>query len=55
LAQNSDIIVTMLPDSPDVEQVVDPARGVLEGIESGRVVYRYVDHCAHYGPKHLPA
>jgi 2-hydroxy-3-oxopropionate reductase len=35
LAQNSDIIVTMLPDSPDVEQVVAGPEGVLEGIESG--------------------
>lgn len=35
LAQNSDIIITMLPDSPDVEQVVSGPDGVLEGIQSG--------------------
>ncbi len=35
LAQHSDIIITMLPDSPDVEQVVSGADGVLEGIQSG--------------------
>lgn len=35
LAQHCDIIITMLPDSPDVEQVVSGAEGVLEGIQSG--------------------
>ncbi|AXE18980.1 2-hydroxy-3-oxopropionate reductase [Runella rosea] len=35
LAQHSDIIITMLPDSPDVEQVVSGVDGVLEGIQSG--------------------
>lgn len=35
LAQQSDIIITMLPDSPDVEQVVTGPDGVLEGIQSG--------------------
>jgi 2-hydroxy-3-oxopropionate reductase len=35
LARQSDIIITMLPDSPDVEQVVSDPDGVLEGIQSG--------------------
>ncbi|WP_421827459.1 2-hydroxy-3-oxopropionate reductase [Larkinella sp.] len=35
LAQNTDIIITMLPDSPDVEQVVSGPDGVLEGIRPG--------------------
>lgn len=35
LSQHSDIIITMLPDSPDVEQVVSGADGVLEGIQAG--------------------
>lgn len=35
LAQHSDVIITMLPDSPDVEQVVSGADGVLEGIQAG--------------------
>ncbi|RRB04676.1 2-hydroxy-3-oxopropionate reductase [Larkinella rosea] len=35
LAQHSDMVITMLPDSPDVEQVVSGPDGVLEGIQSG--------------------
>ncbi|GAB3941329.1 2-hydroxy-3-oxopropionate reductase [Spirosoma harenae] len=35
LAEQSDIIITMLPDSPDVNQVVNGPDGVLEGIQSG--------------------
>ncbi|GAB3915579.1 2-hydroxy-3-oxopropionate reductase [Larkinella terrae] len=35
LAQHTDIVITMLPDSPDVEQVVSGPDGVLEGIQSG--------------------
>ncbi|GAB3995109.1 2-hydroxy-3-oxopropionate reductase [Spirosoma daeguense] len=35
LVQNCDILITMLPDSPDVEQVVNGADGVLEGIQPG--------------------
>ncbi|GAA4467486.1 2-hydroxy-3-oxopropionate reductase [Nibrella saemangeumensis] len=35
LAQQCDIIITMLPDSPDVEQVVSGPDGVLDGIRSG--------------------
>lgn len=35
LAQQSDIVITMLPDSPDVEQVVLGPEGVLAGIKSG--------------------
>lgn len=35
LAQQVDVVITMLPDSPDVEQVVTSADGVLEGIKEG--------------------
>jgi 2-hydroxy-3-oxopropionate reductase len=35
LAGASDIIITMLPDSPQVEEVVSGPGGVLEGIRSG--------------------
>ena len=35
VAQQSDVVITMLPDSPDVEQVVLGSQGVLEGLHSG--------------------
>ncbi|MBT8369053.1 MAG: NAD(P)-binding domain-containing protein, partial [Deltaproteobacteria bacterium] len=35
VAEQSDVVVTMLPDSPDVEQVVLGPDGVAEGIRSG--------------------
>ena len=35
VAENSDIVVTMLPDSPDVRNVVTGEDGVLEGIQEG--------------------
>ncbi|GAA4414384.1 2-hydroxy-3-oxopropionate reductase [Nibrella viscosa] len=35
LAEQCDIIITMLPDSPDVEQVVSGPDGVLESIRPG--------------------
>jgi 2-hydroxy-3-oxopropionate reductase len=35
VAENSDIVVTMLPDSPDVRNVVAGEDGVLEGIKEG--------------------
>lgn len=35
LAANADIIITMLPDSPQVEEVVFGEQGVLEGVNSG--------------------
>jgi len=38
VAQQSDIIITMLPDSPDVQQVVLGRDGVLEGISAGAVL-----------------
>ena len=33
IAEQSDIVITMLPDSPDVEQVVFGPDGVLEGLK----------------------
>ncbi len=35
VAENSDIIITMLPDSPDVEEVVLGKNGVIEGLKGG--------------------
>ncbi|TSA87512.1 2-hydroxy-3-oxopropionate reductase [Deinococcus detaillensis] len=35
VAQNSDIIITMLPDSPQVEEVALGEGGVIEGIKAG--------------------
>jgi 2-hydroxy-3-oxopropionate reductase len=35
LSENSDIVITMLPDSPDVEKVVLGENGVLSGIQQG--------------------
>jgi 2-hydroxy-3-oxopropionate reductase len=40
VASESDIVITMLPDSPDVEQVVLGPGGVAEGIQAGAV---YID------------
>jgi 2-hydroxy-3-oxopropionate reductase len=38
VAERSDVIITMLPDSPDVELVVAGPGGVLEGIRPGALV-----------------
>ena len=38
VAEQSDIIITMLPDSPDVELVVTGRSGVLEGIRTGALL-----------------
>ncbi len=38
VAAVSDVVITMLPDSPDVEQVVLGKGGVLEGLHSGGLV-----------------
>jgi 2-hydroxy-3-oxopropionate reductase len=38
VAEQSDIIITMLPDSPDVQKVVAGENGVLEGIKSGALL-----------------
>lgn len=40
VAEQSDIIMTMLPDSPDVQQVVTGPGGILEGIRPGTI---YID------------
>lgn len=40
VAACSDIVITMLPDSPDVETVVVGPEGVLEGIQEGPL---YID------------
>lgn len=38
IAEVSDLIITMVSDSPDVEQVILGERGVIEGVSSGSVV-----------------
>lgn len=38
VARRSEIVITMLPDTPDVERVLLGANGVLEGISSGTLV-----------------
>ena len=38
VAQNSDIVITMLPDSPQVREVVAGENGVLEGINEGALI-----------------
>ncbi len=35
VAEISDVVITMLPDSPDVEQVVMGPQGILEGVRPG--------------------
>jgi 2-hydroxy-3-oxopropionate reductase len=38
VARQSDVIITMLPDTPDVEMVLTGPNGVLEGIQAGALV-----------------
>ena len=38
VARQSDIVITMLPDTPDVERVVAGQQGVLEGLAPGSLV-----------------
>src|SRR3954469_16125886 len=38
VAQKSDIVITMLPDTPDVEKVLFGAAGVAEGLTRGKIV-----------------
>jgi 2-hydroxy-3-oxopropionate reductase len=38
VAERSDVVITMLPDSPDVERVVAGPDGVLEGIRKGALL-----------------
>lgn len=37
IAQNADVVITMLPDSPEVREVVFGSEGVLAGIKKGTV------------------
>ena len=38
VARHSDIVITMLPDTPDVEVVIAGPNGVLDGVRDGAVV-----------------
>lgn len=38
VARASDVVITMLPDTPDVQRVLTGERGVLEGLNPGAVV-----------------
>ena len=40
VAQNSDLVISMVPDSPDVEKVALGSEGIVEGIHSGLI---YID------------
>ncbi|MFW5980741.1 MAG: 2-hydroxy-3-oxopropionate reductase [Halanaerobiaceae bacterium] len=40
IAQNCEVIITMLPDSPDVKDVVLGEKGIIEGVSEGQV---YID------------
>ena len=37
VAENSDVIITCLPDSPEVEAIVLGTNGVVEGITKGKL------------------
>jgi 2-hydroxy-3-oxopropionate reductase len=38
VAQKADVIITMVPDTPDVEKVLFGAQGVAEGLSKGKIV-----------------
>ncbi|WP_324717406.1 2-hydroxy-3-oxopropionate reductase [Carboxydochorda subterranea] len=38
VAREADVVITMLPDSPDVQQVVLGPHGVVEGLRPGRIL-----------------
>ena len=38
VAQKADIIITMVPDTPDVEKVMFGANGIAEGLSKGKIV-----------------
>jgi 2-hydroxy-3-oxopropionate reductase len=38
VAEKADIIITMVPDTPDVEKVLFGANGVAEGLSAGKIV-----------------
>jgi 2-hydroxy-3-oxopropionate reductase len=38
VAQKADIIITMVPDTPDVDKVLFGANGVAEGLSAGKIV-----------------
>ncbi|HVS57424.1 MAG TPA: 2-hydroxy-3-oxopropionate reductase [Casimicrobiaceae bacterium] len=38
VAQNADIIIIMVPDTPDVEKVLFATNGVAEGLSAGKIV-----------------
>ena len=46
VAGQSEVLITMLPDSPDVELVYAGENGVFAGCEVGNAVDRHVEHFA---------
>src|SRR5688500_2143542 len=38
VAQKADVVITMVPDTPDVEKVLFGANGVAEGLSKGKTV-----------------
>ena len=47
VASRTDIIITMVPDGPEVEQAVLGQNGVLEGAKSGSIVIESRSTCMH--------
>ena len=38
VARRAEVVITMLPDTPDVERVIEGTDGILEGVRTGSVV-----------------
>ena len=50
VAQESEIVITMLPDTPDVESVLFGPSGLAEGLAAGKLL-RYELHVADRNPR----
>jgi len=66
VAQQADVIITMLPDTPDVEQVLLGERGILGNIQPGKIIVdmssisptdtrRFAESARHAGCQYLDA
>ena len=51
IAIASEIVITMLPNSPQVEEVVSGPQGILEGGAQGADYHRYEHHCPFDEPE----
>ncbi len=50
VARRARRIITMLPDSPDVEHVLEGPDGVFSGLQPGSILIRHEQHRAGNGP-----